>query len=663
MIEEKDLNRMRIALGITTVLGALAIYRIAWPAYQSGLLFLSRRLMAISGANGLAILLSVGALGLSFTPWQSEVLGAANAVLKALKAVGKFNLGLSALVAAGYIFLILGPFGENFKSWPVRLSAFWLTALASAVLLKASGLQKSWEELLGAALLLAGVGYKAASYLPGVTNYPFSLGWSEASRYYYASLYFSRQIYGFFVPPTVLHPSRYLLQALPFLIPNSPIWLHRLWQAMLWVGVTGMGAVTLARRLSIRDRIRRWMLISLAFLFLLIGPVYYHLLVPAILVLGFFDRRRFWRSTAVVLIASMWAGISRINWVPVPGMLAAGLYFLEEPVRGRSPWRYLSRPLLWTVAGGLTGLGSQALYAVLSGNPPEQFTSSFSSDLLWYRLLPNPTYPAGVILDLLLVACPLFFIIFGRLRGRWGDYHLIRHFGLGAVLAVLLAGGLVVSVKIGGGSNLHNLDAFLTLLLIVTAYLFFGRYQVEGQENAPFDPEDQRTITRIGLGWILVVSVYFSITTGGPLRLPPDEETQAALEKLSLNVQQTAQEGGEILFITERHLLTFNQIEGVRLVPEYEKVFLMEMAMGGNSDYLERFHQRIANQEFALIVSEPLFINYKGSEESFGEENDAWVSQVSEPLLCYYHPKTKIRDISVYLYGPRQGQDEDCSGK
>ena len=72
---------------------------------------------------------------------------------------------------------------------------------------------------------------------------------------------------------------------------------------------------------------RFWALVAWAFCYLLIGPVYYHLLVAALLVLWGYDRRHPWRTTLVVLLASIWAGISRINWFPVPGMLAADALF------------------------------------------------------------------------------------------------------------------------------------------------------------------------------------------------------------------------------------------------------------------------------------------------------------------------------------------------
>ncbi len=141
------------------------------------------------------------------------------------------------------------------------------------------------------------------------------------------------------VPPTVLHPSRYLMQAAPFLIPGSPIWLHRLWQVLLWIVMPLLTGYVLMRRLDISDRLQRWMVVAAVFLYLGIGPVYYHLLVPVVLILWGFhslpahsNKLRFAISLLVVLLASAWAGISRINWFPVPGSLAVTLILLEEPL-------------------------------------------------------------------------------------------------------------------------------------------------------------------------------------------------------------------------------------------------------------------------------------------------------------------------------------------
>ena len=40
------------------------------------------------------------------------------------------------------------------------------------------------------------------------------------------------------------------------------------------------------------------------------------------------------------------------------------------------------------------------------------------------------------------------------------------------ILLIFFAGGIVVSVKIGGGSNLHNMDAFLVFLLVAAVYFY-----------------------------------------------------------------------------------------------------------------------------------------------------------------------------------------------
>src|SRR5690606_6798715 len=125
--------------------------------------------------------------------------------------------------------------------------------------------------------------------------------------------------------------------------------------------------------------------------------------------------------------------------------------------------------------------------------------------------------------------------------------------------------------------------------------------------------------------------------------------------------EKAAAEGGEVLFITERQLLTFDYVEGVRLVPEYEKVFLMEMAMAGNPEYLGRFNEDLRNRRFSLIVSEPLFERIKDSSNIFGEENNAWVRNVSRPVLCHYKPERfAIPNLPIQLLLPRSGT-RDCA--
>jgi hypothetical protein len=159
-------------------------------------------------------------------------------------------------------------------------------------------------------------------------------------------------------------------------------------------------------------------------------------------------------------------------------------------------------------------------------------------------------------------------------------------------------------------------------------------------------------------GWLLLalvvtLPVFMTLRIGAPSLLPDRARAEKELRDLRAYVTAAAERGGEVLFIAERHLLTFDMIEGIRLVPEHERTFLLEMAMAGNQEYLGRFRQDIESQRFAVIVSQQLFLNYKGSAESFGEENDAWVRWVAEPILCYYNPEEKLRGVGLHMLTPR----------
>ena len=106
-------------------------------------------------------------------------------------------------------------------------------------------------------------------------------------------------------------------------------------------------------------------------------------------------------------------------------------------------------------------------------------------------------------------------------------------------------------------------------------------------------------------------------------------------------------------FITERHLVTFGQIN-VPLVPEYERVTLMEAAMSNNQPILSQFYADLQSHRFALIVSgkENLIVK---EDESFAEENNVWNERVSPYILCYYEPVALFElEISRFqVFAPR----------
>ena len=181
--------------------------------------------------------------------------------------------------------------------------------------------------------------------------------------------------------------------------------------------------------------------------------------------------------------------------------------------------------------------------------------------------------------------------------------------------------------------------------------------QIQLEENVQDQPASNsnnlsRLIEGVFIAGALVIPLYFTLSTAGSSPKRDYPAAQAAVQTINSATQQAATLGGEVLFISQRHLLTFDYVQNVPLVPEDELVFLMEMAMSDNAAYMDAFQADISHQRFAMIVSEPLVIQYQGRSHGFGEENDAWVARVSEPVLCYYEPSIKLDSVGVVLYTP-----------
>ncbi len=316
--------------------------------------------VALIGLTVTLALMEVVVLGLTWTKAGQRLSNAMEKLTAGLSRLGWVNVLVVLAVWVGYAGLVLWYFDNQFADYILRVWLLWLAAGVGALFLFSWRKPASYFWALMAVGVVFGVGLKALSYLPEVTSNPFTLSWSEASRFYYASLPFARKLYGFPLPLSALHPSRYLLLGLPFLIPHVSILVLRLWQVLLWLVLSLLSGYALARRLRVGRGVTL-VLAGWAGLYLLQGPVYYHLLISVILVLWGFDRQRPWKTLIFVLLASAWAGISRVNWFPVPAFLAAALYILEKPVgeegSGWRGWaRYIWPIAVWGAAGLVTAL-------------------------------------------------------------------------------------------------------------------------------------------------------------------------------------------------------------------------------------------------------------------------------------------------------------------
>ncbi|MDF1499275.1 MAG: hypothetical protein P1P76_02255 [Anaerolineales bacterium] len=648
----RRLRLLRLFLGITFVLGVLAVSDQRQFADEVAV-------WAVSPGWRWAIRIGwmlVSSIGLMFISTWTEarkiwlrVIAFSFAVTARL---GFLRILLIIGLSLSFPLVLLGPYGRFVLPFFPRLLIFWgLTAVGAWT---AHSLHPSARPLHVFATVALGFGviYRASVFSADISTYPFSLGWSEASRYYYASLFLSERIYGISVPPSVLHPTRYLIQAVPFLIPGAGLLVHRLWQVVIWIGLTVLTGVVLARRLDLQARWTRWSLVLWVYLFIFQGPVWYHLLVMVIFVVWGTRTQKPLITLGVVILASFWAGISRVNWIPVPAMMAALLYLLERKKEGRGLLTYFAWPAAWFIVGSAAGFASQRLYILISGNEPGRFSSSFESPLLWYRLLPSGTYPLGVLPGIILASLPLAIMVAYLLHKQGWRIEPLRLAAIAAILAVLLVGGIIVSAKIGGGSNLHNLDAFLVALLIVGGYGAADRWQVDHLK-----PVEKRSIPVV-LGMLAIwMPICFTIGMGRPLRSFDMQQANESLARIRSTVAPISAQGGNVLFISQRHLQTFGLIDGVELIPEYETVFLMEMAMSRNREYLDQFHEDLNDHRFDLIVVDRLSTQIQEREHNFAEENNAWVEEVSNPVLCHYGVVERLATPPVDILAPK---DSDC---
>ena len=448
------------------------------------------------------------------------------------------------------------------------------------------------------------------------------------------------------IPLSVLDPSRGILQAFPFLLRLTNILYHRLWLVFLWVGLTAWMAWLFARRLLSKLGIKRFWLFLFFFLFFFQGAVYFHLIPVVILVLIGYSSKNPLSNWIFLILASIWAGLSRINWMPVPGLLMSVLYLLDHPVRKTRLLRYFSTPMLYTLIGTAAAFLSKQAYVTLSGENPAYFDSALSSTLLWNRLIPNPTFKPGILLGIFLLCLPLLIILFkNRREGLAQQLHRFRWVALGTTLLVFLLGGMVVSTKIGGGGDLHNLDAFIVLFGLSAGSLLAGSF-------TPENAAQKAKHANMPAFWLLatvLIPVFFAFQSSPHWDFQAGKRAQQNLAELNQALNQIKDGEGSVLFISNRQLQTFHAVPDFQLIPEYEKDFIMEMAMSKNQGYLQKFREDLASGRISAVLVDTLNTEHQDSSHSFGEENNAWVDEVLLPLLEYYEPAFSVDDGNINL--------------
>ncbi len=653
-IRDRDAWLLRGFLLVTSLLSTAAVVQFRGAVIASGFAEISAKwrlgaslLFILPGVFWLLTVLSLTRLSIR----SLKMLAAAGRILARF---GRANwiLFLGSLLAFCYI--MIWPVPSLTAGFFTRAFFFWLFSLAGFIFLRFlfPGLQ--WKFLALVSALVYMTSFRIAWYLPGITNYPFSLSWSEANVYFYSSLFFSSKIYGVPTPLPFYFPARALLGIVPFLMPNPQIWIARLWTAFLWIACTGLATFTVARRLRLRNRFFVFLFILWAFLFFLQGPIYYELILTVALVAWLFDSHHFGRSLLVVLATSAWAGMCRVNWYPVPGAFAGLLYLLETPMEGKRLLTYLLKPLTWMVAGLATALGVSVIYGALAGSPTTFTNVALQSRLLWYRLLPNPTSPLGVLPEAALISLPALLVI-GIWQARQGQgFAIWRRLGVLAILLVFFAGGLVVSAKIGGGANIHNLDAYWFLLLVVASYLYFGRMPADTPTGGrPLHIPAWLTVA------LIATPLLFALTVT-PYNPPPGPgSVNEVLAEMQNYVSTAAQKGEQVLFIDNKQLLAFGLFSTRPVETQYETWYMLDMAMSENESFFQNFYQDLKTHRFGVIIAYPQPKLLQDQNVPLSEENNAQLTWIGYPLLCYYQEAYIRLDVNVEVFTPK-AQTQGC---
>jgi hypothetical protein len=554
-------------------------------------------------------------------------------------------------------FFLFGPWGGLFSGFYFRLVVFCSVAVTLAALLtQHDRVLVTWTSLV-LGLLLVGVVFVLADALVGVTSYPFNLHWSEGNRLWDYSVLFGRELYDY--PsgepiPAHIDQGRQALWGLPFLLPHVSIVGARLWNAILLTlpyALLGWMAVRLPgeKRLA-------WFLFGLwTLIFLNQGPIYTPLVLSAVLIAGA-RHRPTWIALPLLFLASNYAYHSRLTWMFAPAMWGIMLIFGNAREEARLPRSEWVRAFMWGATGALGGY----IFPLLWPRLVEYWQNKASADitervagaanivtsthsvggvitetasrqtLLWYRLLPNATFGSGILVGLILASLPLVLFLVYLVHTRRWPLDFWRAAGVAGPTLAFLGVGLVASVKVGGGTNLHNMDMFLIGLAFAAVLAWEA-----GAHHQVTDLLARSSWVRVLLLLIVAVPAFTPMSNAVPLELPPRDKVDHALEEMQDTVA-CAKEHGDVLFMDQRQLLTFGFIQDVPLVPEFEKKQVMDQAIYNNYEYFRDFYSDLESRRFSLIITDRQAIFYKDSGDSLAEENNAWVQWVTRPIIEYY---------------------------
>lgn len=566
-----------------------------------------------------------------------------------------------------------------------RIFLWLISVFLTAIFIEKNNQILSWSTLI-VVLLLSSIFITTAYFLRDVVDYPFSLTWSEGNRLWDYSMLFGRYRYKLSTSSNLavhLDIGRQFVGGLPFLYPRLTILQERLWLACINLFSYFILGLILFKNPFSHDKLSWFLAAGFGLIFLMQGPIHTPLIIAAILVALAWEKP-LWLSSILIFIAGYIAQVSRFTWMFAPAMWGILLEFSgTKSGQGKLSKKIWFRSTIIGIAGLFGGVIVPFFIKLLKKiQITEPYSSSniqgglyYQQPLLWYRLLPNATYHPGILLGLLIAILPLVILLIILITEKIWIPHILQRVYVFLSLLAFLVVGLIVSTKIGGGGDLHNLDMLLLGLLFCAAIAWRYGGEIWLKNNLVKNKKINYLVALLAIiptipyliglypvsfakniGWVATLA---DKNPNSLITLPTKETTQNALKQLQTEINK-AEKNGEILFMDQRQLLTFGYIKNVELIPEYEKKVMIDQAMARNARYFLPFYQDLAKQRFSLIISFPQSVSIREREYDFSEENNVWRKWVATPLLCYYTPLITFPEVKVQLLIPVK-KPKDCS--
>ncbi len=428
--------------------------------------------------------------------------------------------------------------------------------------------------LLCLLLLAAGLGLHVYVAVLSVSNYPLATDWSEGWRIFEAASVYGRLVFDESNQLPWQDPARATLEGLVFLVPGSEIWMFRLWKALLLFSTSILIAYysyKAARKNQVSGtrvgRLLPALIVGWGVVFLLQPPITHHVLLGILAVLIFFDSSKPIRTTIVIILASAWEGLGRINWFLMPALVASTLYFLQVPIQGKKLYGYFLKPFLWCLAGVVVSLLLYSFHLQVNGYISTIFNPSMEYHYFSFKLWPNAGYDLGLIPGMLLLSLPLGLLILWGTWKKGKSIHWLRLVAMVAILVILFIGSTLVSLRSGGGFDLHNYDTFILTLFLVG--LFFGMDAVSME--ADLSVRETRLLGQpFVLSLLLLVPLYF-LVRDLPRRVVLDEDkATTSISELNTMLHNSASQAKPVLFISQRQLLVYGLVDVQEIFYPYE---------------------------------------------------------------------------------------------